>query len=513
MDCHADGVRLRLVPDPGESLPRVVDVLLEGFRTVAFELPARDADGAVVLPWPPALASRLSGRALVAVRDSVTHAELASIDVVFDSSDARLELRDPQGRWLSVNKWGRLGVSFDGTDAAAGQERLLDRLEQLIRDLTEIGTAPFVCYGTLLGLVRDGRLIPHDDDADVAYLSAHEHPADVVRESYQIESALRRRGYTVTRHSGGHLQLHFRSVGGDDHYLDVFTAFRIGGRTYLCFQVGADDLDLSDQTRRPLGSRLLPVPVDAECLLAATYGDGWRTPDPSFRFTTPWPVRSRLMAWMGEFNVQRDYWQDFYATAAADRVPEVESAFVRWVEERLTDAPPVLDVGAGTARDSRYLARKGHRVAAVDYSAAALDRAAGAAATEGWTASFHQLNLNDLHAVGRFVAEMDWSAGWQLYARFLVHAIDDQARANLWTLAKVVADHGGEVWLEYRTDRDAQAEHVFGEHFRRYLSTVQVEQELEALGLSVLEGVEGRGMAVHGDEDPWVARMRVGKQS
>ena len=149
-------------------------------------------------------------------------------------------------------------------------------------------------------------------------------------------------------------------------------------------------------------------------------------------------------------------------------------------------------------------------MAAVDYCPAALERAAEAAETEGWTASFHEVNLADLHAVGEFAADLDWSLGWHLYARFLLHAIDDQARANLWTLAGVVAARGGEIWLEFRTDRDADAEHVFGEHFRRYLHPEQVRAELEERNLQVLEMVEGRGLSPHGAEDPWIARMRVG---
>jgi SAM-dependent methyltransferase len=507
MQLAADRTSLRLSTTTADELPDVVDVLLEGFRTVSFRLPEPEAD-AITLPWPPLLAAALRGRADVVVRDSVTHRALAAAEVAFGTADDRLDLRDEQGRWLSVNKWGRLGVSFDGTDAGPLQERLLHRVDEVTGDLREFGIEAFICYGTLLGLVRDGRLIPHDDDADLAYLSAHEHPADVVRESYAIERRLRDKGHQVVRHSAGHLQLSF----GTDH-VDIFTAFRTGGRTYLCFQVGDDQLDLTGRTQLRIGERLLPAPIDFERLLTATYGEGWRTPDPSFRFETPWPVRSRLMAWMGEFNMTRDYWDDFYASPSADKVPLVESTFVRWVSERLTGEPPILDIGAGTARDSRFLARKGHRVAAVDYSRSALDRARAAAEDEGWTASFHQLNLGDLHAIGEFVDELDWSAGWHLYARFLLHAIDDAARANLWSLATVVVQRGGECWLEFRTNRDEQTGKVFGEHFRRYLDPAQVRAEVEAHGLRILESVEGRGLAPHGDEDPWIARIRVGGAS
>ena len=206
----------------------------------------------------------------------------------------------------------------------------------------------------------------------------------------------------------------------------------------------------------------------------------------------------------------QDYWQDFYASAGAERVPAGESPFVRWVAERLDGQPPVLDIGTGTARDTRFLARQGHRVAAVDYSSAALRRAEELADHEDWEASFHQVDLGDPQAVGDLIADLDWSLGWVMYARFLVHAIDDSARQNLWDLAAVVARHGGECWFEFRTNQDEHEQHLFGEHFRRYLSPDLVTAELGAKGLAVRDLVEGRGLAPYGAEDPWVARLRVG---
>jgi hypothetical protein len=51
---------------------------------------------------------------------------------------------------------------------------------------------------------------------------------------------------------------------------------------------------------------------------------------------------------------------------------------------------------------------------------------------------------------------------------------------------------------------------VFGEHFRRYLDPAQVVIEAKERDMQVLDAVEGRGLAVYGDEDPWVARLRLG---
>ncbi|RBY77778.1 class I SAM-dependent methyltransferase [Geodermatophilus sp. TF02-6] len=513
---QADRAGIGVRPDHRGGLPDVIDVLLEGRRMVSLRTDAgtRRPDGTVWFHWPAALSARLAGTASVVVRDPLSRRVLGSGEATFGGTSARLDLRNHQGRWLSVNKWSRLAPSFDGLDAAARhalQDRLLDRLGAVQDVLEDLGLRPFVCYGTLLGAVREGDLIAHDDDADLGYLSSHEHPADVVRENLELERALRARGFPLVRHSAGHLQLVFDDgEGTQDHYIDVFTAFVVEGRTYLCFQVGCDDLDLRSLSEVTVRGRRFPAPTAAEQLLAATYGPGWRTPDPSFSFTTPHAVRSRLRTWIGEFNVHRNHWQDFYSSPDVDRVPAAESAFAGWVAERLPAGAGVLDVGTGTARDARFFARAGRPVHAVDYSAAAVERGRARARTEGWAADFDVVNLADLHQVGELVARLDPSVGWHLYARFLLHAIDDQARGNLWTLAAAVARRGGECWFEFRTARDERAEHAFGEHFRRYLDLEEVVIEAKERELQVVDSHEGRGLAVYGDEDPWVARLRLG---
>ena len=38
----------------------------------------------------------------------------------------------------------------------------------------------YLCYGALLGAMRDGHVIGHDCDTDLCYLSAHREPVDVI---------------------------------------------------------------------------------------------------------------------------------------------------------------------------------------------------------------------------------------------------------------------------------------------------------------------------------------------
>lgn len=204
-----------------------------------------------------------------------------------------------------------------------------------------------------------------------------------------------------------------------------------------------------------------------------------------------------------------DYWQDFYRSADVSRVPNDESAFARWVDERLPASAGVIDVGMGTARDTRFFARDARPVAGLDRASAAVQHAADLSEQENWGGRFAVVDLDDRDSVDAFVADLDWTIGWHLYARFLLHAIDDEARANLLSLAAKVVGNGGECWFEFRTAKDQNEAHVFGEHYRIFLPPQQVVDEVSALGLRAVEVIEGRGMAVYGEEDPWVARLRV----
>ena len=63
--------------------------------------------------------------------------------------------------------------------------------------------------GTLLGAVREGSILAHDDDIDLLVYLGHVAPPDVSIASYVLERSIRARGHEVIRHSDAHLQVLF----------------------------------------------------------------------------------------------------------------------------------------------------------------------------------------------------------------------------------------------------------------------------------------------------------------
>jgi SAM-dependent methyltransferase len=492
-----------------------VDVLFDGRRIWSIDpsLQERGEDGLAFVPWPQELRPYLDGLTRAMVRDHVTHEVLLDQELAFGSGQGHVRVVDPSGQPLAFNKWGDLVQPFD----SAGESAVTAALEETAGVLNalreECGVPAFITYGTLLGAVRDGKLIGHDNDIDVAYMSDHNHPADIARESFQIQHRLARRGWTVHRISAGFVQVGIERSDAAVANVDVFVCFHALDRFYQVFAVEAD---LPRSAILPLGEVTLhgvrlPAPADPEALLEATYGPSWRIPDPSFEFNAPEVTRRRIGGrggWFGGYSARRRYWKEFYAGARSAAVPEEPSPFARWVSEREPPPAPVVDVGSGTGRDALWFARQGHRTLGLDYVEVALERARDKAKAEALSASFEYFDLYDLRQVLAFGARLAHASDDQmLYGRFLLQALEDGGRHNLWRLAGMALRTGGRLYLEFRTDKDADRAHEFGDHFRRYLSPDAVVREIESAGGRVEHREEGHGLAVYRHEDPHVCRL------
>jgi hypothetical protein len=167
--------------------------------------PARDAttdqDGRWRVDWPVLLEPYLDGVADIVVTSLDTGAALLRTTVQF--GDATREVRiERDGVPLVIDKWMHLTPVFRDS-AGYESSALLDRCEHALDLFAELGLSAFLAYGCLLGAVREGKLIAHDNDADLIYISDRTHPVDFITESMRLEREFQRRGFTTRRMSGG----------------------------------------------------------------------------------------------------------------------------------------------------------------------------------------------------------------------------------------------------------------------------------------------------------------------
>lgn len=510
----AAGIRIDPTYDQG------LDVLFDGNRVWSFQ-PARDgiADGnGWLVPWPSMLEPFLEGRTKVTIQPHGGEA-LYEAEVGFGASADRVRVVDREGNRLAVDKGGRLQRGFGDTDQST-RDLIVEVVQAVLRDLREAaGLDAFLSYGCLLGAVRDGRMIGHDADADVSYLSKHSHPYDIARETQATARTMRALGYTVARMSSGDFKIWTPLPDGRKCGIDVFGAYYFDGLFHMLPSVRGElprDALLPTSTV-VLEGREVVAPARPEEVLALTYGEGWRVPDPSFKFNHPRDI-TRHMA--GYFHGTREglrYWNEFYKFTGADRVPTEPSPFAHWVAQRVEPGARFLEVGYGNGRDAVWLASQGFPVIGLEFSATAQDRAQDLrlqaradAGVELARLTFAHLNLNDLDAVLKAGARFAFDGKPRhLHARFLLDALPAASRADFWRFASMVQRRGGRTFLEFRTHRSRGEKTAFGRHRRLHLNPDKVVAEIADRGGEVVERVEGRGLARFERENPDVCRLVV----
>jgi SAM-dependent methyltransferase len=466
-------LRVRGVDDEGFRLhaigDRPVDVLVDGRRVWTFwvrrdTVPALGPGRTPVrrAPWPQPLRRHLDGRALVEVRDSATGELHFAREVALGDGSGRIRIETPEGVELGIDKSGKLVPTFAGR-SEHDIDALLDATEAVIEALRGAGVEPFLAYGTLLGAVREGTVLGHDSDADLGYVSRHSHPFDVALESFRLQRALVEQGWEVYRYSGGAFRITV-TRGGATTGLDVFGGFLDHGRLYLMGEIGTP---FQEDWVRPLGTatlggRTMPVPARPEHLLAATYGPGWRVPDPAFKFSTPRRTVRALEDWFRGTQPGIRSWERRANLATGPlREPSLLARRAAELAEEL--GADVLDVGAGRGADSLWLARQGHRVTAYDYVPQSLEGVRSRAADEGHHLEVRRLNLTELRSVLAEGARLAHDPRPRvILARHVLDATSGVGRESFARLCSMALRQGGRLLADVHLPGEAAPDWMVG---------------------------------------------------
>ena len=475
----AEGVTARA---PRET---VLDMLVDGRRVYSFWV-HRDGeqDGPRWrVPWPKTLLEFLDGTARFTVVVHETGEKVYDGEVTLGSGSGRIAILNRNGQPLSLDRTWRRVVTFDSRSGEQ-VEPLLDAIEVVLGALRKAGIEAFLAYGTLLGAVREGKLLGHDGDADLGYVSHHNHPVDAIRESFRVQRDLVALGFRITRYSALAFKVDVDEGDGVVRGLDVFGGFMMDGRLYLMGEIGDP---FQEAWIHPLGTttlegRSFPAPADPDKLLTAMYGP-WRTPDPAFHFSPPTTTVRRLNGWFRGLRVGRAKWDRIYSRRQKPLATE-PSPFAAWAAEREPDAATYVDLGCGRGSDVLWMAGRGVPSVGLDFQARSY---AEAAARTVPGADFWRCNLLEMRDVLPAGAELARTPGPRLLAaRHLVDTLGPAARQNLWRLARMAlaGEGGGRLYLEFlvRFGDDGYAREL---HVKRRAPRLLVA-ELERAGATIV---------------------------
>jgi hypothetical protein len=200
------------------------------------------------------------------------------------------------------------------------QEDVLARYEDLSRYFMKtFGYALFINYGTLLGFMRNGDFVPHDDDFDTGYLSRHTTPEDVKAEMKSIITRMAKDGYSFRIPNGGGLFQHV----SQNRRLDITPAWISDGRLWMnsTTSIRTDGSLIAPVGTAEFKGRAVFIPRDPLAFVRKKYGRKWRIPDTGYSPT----AASGVIGYLSRSRLTR---QDFDEIEAEIRT--FNAGTIRW---------------------------------------------------------------------------------------------------------------------------------------------------------------------------------------
>jgi hypothetical protein len=179
-------------------------------------------------------------------------------------------------------------ATFAGLDHASIWETIRTHISALSDEKYDV----FLNSGTLLGVIRDKRLIDHDDDVDLAVLLKADNEADAAAEWKALRGVLEEADLFERSVQDQPAIYKLRPAGKIE--FDLFPAWIEAGKVYV-YPHTHGTLTAADVL--PLGTCDVtgqPIPRAPDKMLEINYGPGWRAPDPLFKF--PWEAANTAFA-------------------------------------------------------------------------------------------------------------------------------------------------------------------------------------------------------------------------
>lgn len=275
------------------------------------------------------------------------------------------ELAEAVGKGYIFDKKGHLGVPLH--KRGRWLRLFFSVYAKLRQELIEkFGYEPFVAYGTLLGAIRQGDFLNHDNDVDLVYISKHTDPVQVRIEYVAICRHLIDLGYR------GLLTKHGFAIKSPVRVDLNFAWFNPQGMFQASFGYHGPELkfsrDFGRMKRARLGKYRVRVPRNSEAILEHLYGPGWKVPDPGFSHYS----RSRKFDrsyWATVEELASTFWRQYYMHQSEIGPPSrfAQQALGAWNGKRC-----VVDLGCGGGADTQEFARQGHTAFGIDIEPAAI---------------------------------------------------------------------------------------------------------------------------------------------
>mmetsp|Transcript_8798 Transcript_8798/g.13934 ORF Transcript_8798/g.13934 Transcript_8798/m.13934 type:complete len:245 (-) Transcript_8798:342-1076(-) len=229
----------------------------------------------------------------------------------------------------------------------------------------------------------------------------------------------------------------------------------------------------------------------------------------------PIPSSEQLDHANKNITLEKSYWNTFYSKFNISH----PSQFCVMTAIEAESHRPIVEFGCGNGRDSIYFATHGYKVYACDLSRPAIEKNNEKAKKDvkdiDDRLDFMVVDASDHDDVGGIVKLARSSSGGDgagnnvnVYTRFFLHSIDETQQSKFFSALSSAMIDGDKLYFEYRCSMDESLDKVHGkEHYRRYIDTPSMMEDMAKLGFEIVYEMTGRGMAKYKEEDPYVSRV------
>lgn len=210
----------------------------------------------------------------------------------------------------------------------------------------------------------------------------------------------------------------------------------------------------------------------------------------------------------------KHYWEQFYK----DFSIKEDSSFCKYVKSKIPRNMQIIDLGCGTGRDTLSFSREGYSTMGVDRSFEAIKKNNDCINVSNKNISFVVLDISEKEKLYDILKKEKNRAKANrnkllIYTRFFLHSINKENEDILLETLYRTLSSGDIFAAEFRTIEDENSSKVYDNHYRRYIDSDTLLDELQTkYSFKVVDYLKGTGFSIFNGEDPYLARFIVEKK-